>query len=309
MTNSRQGFGFGVVYVLLANLGWSLSGLFVRLINADGHNLTGWQINCWRGFWMAVALLCYLVIAYGRDTGRIFSAIPSFALICMAVCFAAGTTFYITSLTLTATATVSVIGATSPLFTGLLSPWITGERPGWLAWLAAMVAMAGAVIIGWHGFAANDSRQILGLILCFGVPLTFATQTLMLRRYRDYEMMPAICVGGLLSFLLAGLFSLLPFAGGSAFDINLHSFLLLVLMGPVQLAIPLVFYGMGARTVPAITLSLLAMMDAVINPFWSWAFAGEVPDRYSVMGGLIILAGVFLSVIGHQYINSRQRIE
>ena len=299
MTNSKQGFGTGVLYVLLANLGWSLSGLFVRLM----PGLTGWQINCWRGFWMAVALLCYAVLVHGAETGRIFKAIPPFAMFWSAVCFAAGTTMYVTSLTLNSTATVSVIGATSPLFTGLLSLWITGEKPGVLNWLAALIALAGTLVIGWNGF---QSGHALALALCFGVPLTFAGQTLLLRRYRDYDMMPAICAGGIISFVVAGLVSTSGLSGASAFDISFYDFLLLMLMGPVQLAIPLIFYGMGARSVQAVSLSLLAMMDAVINPFWSWAFAKEIPDKYAIIGGAIILAAVLLSVIGQQWINQRK---
>ena len=260
MTTGRQGFGIGVFYVLIANFGWSLSGLFVRLM----PGLSGWQINCWRGFWMAVALLCYAVLRYGAETGKIFSSIPRWALFWSALCFAAGTTFYVTSLTLVPTATVSVIGATSPLFAGLLSRWITGERPDLFAWIAALIAIAGTAVIGWNGF---QTGHIGGLVLCFGVPLTFAAQTLLLRRYRDYDMMPAICVGGLLSFIVAGFVS--HWLGGtqSAFAIDVRSFGLLMLMGPIQLAIPLVFYGLGAKTVQGVTLALLAMMDAIINPF------------------------------------------
>ena len=306
MTTGRQGFGVGVLYVLIANFGWSLSGLFVRLINSSDENrLTGWQINCWRGFWMAVALLCYAVLRYGFDTGKIFNRIPRFAMFISALCFAAGTTFYVTSLTLVPTATVSVIGATSPLFAGLLSRWITGERPSIYAWLAALVAIAGTVVIAWNGI---QTGQMSGLLLCFGVPLTFAAQTLLLRRYRAYDMMPAICAGGVLSFLVAGTVSLFSFAGPSAFDIDFHDFFLLMLMGPVQLAIPLVFYGLGAKTVQGVTLALLAMMDAVINPFWSWLFAGEIPERSSIIGGAIILLAVALSVAGQAWQNKRELV-
>ncbi|MDE2444951.1 MAG: DMT family transporter [Alphaproteobacteria bacterium] len=299
MTAAQQKFGTGVFYVLLANLGWSLSGLFVRLM----PSLSGWQINCWRGFWMATALLVYAVLIHGRHTGRIFKVIPGYAMLWSAVCFAAGTTIYVVSLTLNTTAAVSVIGATSPLVTGLLSPWITGEKPGLLNWLAALIAVAGTAVIGWNGFS---SGQIWALALCFGVPFTFAIQTLLLRRYRDIDMMPSICAGGFLSFVVAGLVSLSGFAGASAFDLSQHDFLLLMLMGPLQLSIPLIFYGMGARSVPAITLSLLAMMDALINPFWSWAFAGEVPDKYSVIGGGIILLAVLLSVLAQQWFQYKQ---
>ena len=299
MTTGRQGFGVGVFYVLIANFGWSLSGLFVRLM----PGLSGWQINCWRGFWMAVALLCYSVLRYGSETGKVFGSIPGWAMFWSALCFAAGTTFYVTSLTLVPTATVSVIGATSPLFAGLLSKAITGEKPNVFAWLAAIVAIAGTLVIGWNGF---QSGHIGGLALCFGVPLTFAAQTLLLRRYRNYDMMPAICVGGVLSFIVAGIVSHWQGGTASAFAIDFKSFGLLMLMGPIQLAIPFVFYGLGAKTVQGITLALLAMMDAIINPFWSWLFVGEVPDQSSVIGGAIILLAVLLSVGGQTWLNGRE---
>ena len=72
MTQLEQSYQKGVVFVLLATLGWSSSGVFVRFM----PELDGWQINCWRGFWMSVALLVYLVGLYGRDTLAKFEAIP-----------------------------------------------------------------------------------------------------------------------------------------------------------------------------------------------------------------------------------------
>ena len=62
MGTSEQSYGTGVFFVFLATLGWSLSGIFVRLM----PGLDGWQLNCWRGYWMAVALMVYLVAVYGR---------------------------------------------------------------------------------------------------------------------------------------------------------------------------------------------------------------------------------------------------
>ncbi len=291
MIRSNQSYGTGVVFVLMATLGWSLSGLFVRLM----PHLDGWQINCWRGYWMAVALLCYLVIAYGKALPDKFRAIPATALYSSALCFAIGTTFYVTSLTLASTATVSVIGATSPLFAGLLSPWMTGERPPALAWIAAFLALGGSAIIGWHGL---ETGRWLGILTSFGVPLTFAMQTLLLRRYRQFDMMPAIFLGGVFSFIGAGLFGFAAGRAGGGFDVDFQSMLLLAAMGPLQLAIPLIFYGVGARSVPAIALSLIAMLDAVINPLWPWLFVGERPEAASFTGGAVILGAVLLSILG-----------
>ena len=190
----EQSYGRGVVYVLLAVVGWSLSGVFVRFL----PDLSGWQINCWRGYWMSVALLIYLIAVYGRDTPRRFREIPWPGLIGAAFFFAFGSTLYVTSLTYASTAVVSVIGALSPIFAGIMAPWIIGERAGVSAWIAAAMALIGVAVIGWDGLA---SGTLIGLIVSLGVPICFAGQTVMLRRYRAHDMMPAICIGGFATFL------------------------------------------------------------------------------------------------------------
>ena len=73
----------------------------------------------------------------------------------------------------------------------------------------------------------------------------------------------------------------------------------------LQLAIPLVFYIKGARSVPAVTLTLIAMLDAVINPLWPWIFVGENPGQAAYVGGSIIIGAVLISVFGRKFFNSK----
>lgn len=298
MTGQDQSYGTGVIFVLLATLGWSLSGVFVRLM----PELDGWQINTWRGFWMSVALLVYLVAIYGRETLKHFFVIPLLALCLSAGFFSLGSTLYVTSLTMVSTATISVIGASSPIFTGLLSPWITGERPGMAAWGAAALAMTGVGVIAWDGLEAG---QALGMMISICVPISFAIQTLALRRYRGVDMVPAICVGGFLTFFAAGFLGFLAGHAGGGFDVGPREVLLLALMGPLQLSIPLIFYAKGAKSVPAVTLSLIVMLDAVINPFWPWLFVGEVPESTAFVGGAIIIGAVIISIFGGRLVARR----
>ena len=299
MGTSEQSYGTGVFFVFLATIGWSLSGVFVRIM----PGLDGWQLNCWRGYWMAVALMVYLVAVYGRGAYRKFLDIPRVALIASALFFALGSTLYVSSLTMVSTATVSVIGATSPLFAALLSPWVTGEKPGFEAWIAAGLALLGVGVIAWDGLEAG--RSTLGLILSICVPMAFAGQTLALRKYRNVDMVPAICLGGIMSFFIAGILGFTAGHAGGGFDVGLREVLLLAAMATLQLAIPLVLYIKGAHSVPAVTLTLIAMLDAVINPMWPWIFVGEKPGEAAFLGGAIIVGAVLISVFGRKLYNSR----
>jgi drug/metabolite transporter, DME family len=297
-STAQQSYGKGILFVLLATLGWSLSGVFVRFM----PELDGWQINCWRGFWTCVALICFLVAQYGPDAFSVFRRIPLAALLLSAGFFAFGSTMYVISLTLTSVAVVSVIGATSPLFTGLLSPWVTGEKPGLPSWIAALLAFAGMYVIGKDKW---ENGHLGALFVCFLVPFCFSAQTLTLRRYANIDMVPAICFGGLVSFLGAGLIGFFFHAGGG-FAISFHAMALLALMAVVQLAIPLVFYARGAKSVPAVTLSVIVMLDAVLNPLWPWIFVGEVPEKSAFIGGSIIILAVLISIFGNIWIAQRR---
>ncbi len=299
MGTTEQSYGTGVFFVFLATIGWSLSGVFVRIM----PGLDGWQLNCWRGYWMAVALMVYLIAVYGLGAFRKFLDIPRVALFASALFFALGSTLYVSSLTMVSTATVAVIGATSPLFAALLSPWVTGEKPGFEAWIAAGLALLGVGVIAWDGLEAG--RSTLGLLLSICVPMAFAGQTLALRRYRNVDMVPSICLGGIMSFFIAGFLGFKAGHAGGGFDVGLREVFLLAVMATIQLAIPLVFYIKGAHSVPAVTLTLIAMLDAVINPMWPWIFVGEQPGKAAFWGGGIIVGAVLISVFGRKFYNSR----
>ena len=64
--------------------GLSFAGLFVRLV----PELNGWQINCWRGLFLALFLLAYLIAVYGRGWTDRFRAIPAPVMIACAGFFA-----------------------------------------------------------------------------------------------------------------------------------------------------------------------------------------------------------------------------
>ena len=160
--------------------------------------------------------------------------------------------------------------------------------------------MTGVGVIAWNGL---EGGKILGILVSLCVPISFSIQTLALRRYRGIDMVPAICVGGFVTFFAAGFLGFLAGHSGGGFDVSPRNVLLLAAMGPLQLSIPLIFYAKGAKSVPAVTLSLIVMLDAVINPLWPWLFVGEMPERASFVGGAIIIGAVIISIFGGRWMS------
>src|SRR6185369_11741710 len=258
--------------------------MFVRVL----PELNGWQINCWRSFWMSTSLLIYLAFRYGRATGESFRNMLRPALFAVALFFAACSTAYVTSLTLTSVADVAALVALSPIFTALLSRPVTGERANAATWVAALLALSGVIVVMEDGLTAG---HWFGNLLALFVALTFAGQTVLLRRFRELDMVPAICIGGGLVFMVAGLF-------GGGFNISAESMLILALMGSLQLGIPLILFVRSAASVPAVTLSLIVLLDIILNPLWAWIGTGEALTLEAAIGAGIIIVAVVLSIVG-----------
>jgi len=280
---NRRDYAKGVAAVLVATLFWSLSGLFIRIIpHADV-----WQITAWRSITMSLALLLFLLAIYGRGTVARFRTIDRWALLGAAGFFAVGSTLYIVSLTLAGTANVACLSNLTPIFAPLLARIVIGERTGPATWFAAALAIAGVFVVFGTDFTQGSA---LGNALSLVVAFCFAAQTVWLRRYRDIDLVPAVCLGGIVVFLAVAIFH-----GGLA--VSYETMAWITLMGFGQLAFPLVLYTRAARWVPAVQLTLFALLDVILNPFWTWLVVDEHPSLNAVFGGMLILAGVLISVI------------
>ena len=193
----RQSYAVGVSLLILAVVGSSLSGMFVRLL----PDLNGWQINCWRGYWMSVSVLVYLALRDGVGFGEAFRRIPMGASLAVTLFFAISSTCYVTALTLAPVANVSALVALSPIFVAALSRPVIGERVNTIIWSGTLLSVAGVIFVMRDGI---ENGHLVGNLVGLLVAVGFAGQTISLRRFRAFDIVPAIFFGGLLVFFVAG---------------------------------------------------------------------------------------------------------
>lgn len=272
-----------MVLVAGATVFWSLSGAFVRGL----PNLSPWTFNAYRGLGMGLAMLAWTLLRYGRNTGQLFRQSDLRALLISAGFFAAGSSLYIVALNLASVAAVSCVCATSGLFAALLARVWLGERTPGIFYLAIGLAVAGVALIA-LGERSASVTGFVGALVALGVAFCFAGQSVALRRYKGLVMEPSMIVGGLGVFLaVAAISGLTPVAG--------TTLLTLLLMGALQLALPMVLYMRGARHVAAVQMVLITMADAFLNPLWVWLVHGELPAPDVYWGGALILGAIALT--------------
>jgi drug/metabolite transporter, DME family len=275
----------GVLLVIAATVLWSLSGLFVRNV----PSVDPWTLNAYRGFSTGCFLSLYMLIRYGRAAWGHVAQSGLKAILLSGGFFALGSTLYIVALSLASVASVSCLGATSPLFAALLAWLVMREKTSPRVLLATI-----AVLIGVYFIVTAESAEFaggfLGSLVGLAVAFCFAGQTVMLRRFRNLEMTPAIAIGGFACAVAIGALHglvLLP----------AREMLIIVAMGLIQLAIPLVLYIEGAKHVTAVQGALIALGDVVLNPFWAWLGTGEVPPTGTYVGGAVIVVAIIAATV------------
>lgn len=183
----------------------------------------------------------------------------------------------------------SLIIAAAPAITALLARLITGEKLPFVAWLGSLTSFAGVVLI-----VLGDSREVAfdpfaGFVLLSAIATStyFVLQQRMFRRYAAVEVTAFVTWGGTLPMLafLPGLFGDLATAGSEALLATGY-----IGLFPSAVAYSLFAFALSRAPVTQVTTFLYTV--PLFSLLLSWWFLGEVPSELTVLGGLVVIAGI-----------------
>jgi drug/metabolite transporter, DME family len=263
--------------VLLAALLFSTGGAAIK-----ATSLSGWQVASLRSGFAALALLVFLPRS---------RRLPTATMWLVGIVYAATLVLFVTATKLTTSANAIFLQDTSPLYVLLLAPLVLGERVR-RADLVFMVALAGGLLLFFLGHdepRESATNPFAGDLVAATSGVTWAATIIGLRwlgtRTRDGDAtQPALVAGNLIAFAAALPFAL-PLTGTTTPD-----WAIILYLGVIQIGLAYVCFSIGMARVPAIEASLLLLLEPVLNPVWSWLVHGEVPNRWSIAGGAIILS-------------------
>ena len=190
-------------------------------------------------------------------------------------------------------APAALIHAATPLIVALLAiPLLREERAGARAAMGLLVGFGGiALILGPDAFAGRASFTGGVLILLSGV--SYALGTIYARRVRPGAPAQLALGQQLVSGGVAALLSI-PLAPAGAYDLDGTAILIVALLGIFASALPLtMFLSLLARA----RVTDASMVGYLQPPFAAAAGAvmlGEFPSALVLMGGAIVLVGVWL---------------
>ena len=272
----------GVAFVLTAGVMLSVAGVTLRHI----ESASGWQILFYRSLTFFIVVALWLAIRYRARVVCAFVTTGRPGLI-VAVCLGIGSTCYVFALLLTTVANALFLISSAPFMTAVLGWIVLRERVRPMTWATMAIALGGIAIMVFHGV---QSGRLLGNIVALVTPVSFAIMLVTLRRAGDRDMIPAICLGGLVGAALG-------FAMSDTVVLSRHDLALCLFLGVVQYTGGFVLITLGARFLPAAEVALLSLAEVVLAPIWVWISVGAVSLLHTLAGGAIVLSAVVVQVV------------
>jgi drug/metabolite transporter, DME family len=283
--------GIGRLQVLAAALLFSTGGAGIK-----AAAFTGLQVSALRS---GIAALVLLMLLRGLFSSRgTKSLVLSPAMLATGVVYAATVTLFVLSTKLTTAANAIFLQATAPLYLLLLGPLILHERFRGrdLAFLLGVAAGFVLCVIGQPEPTTTAPDPLRGNLLAIVCSITWALTLLGLRYLqRDQKQtsagLSAVTLGNLFASLAAWPFAF-PLPAASAVEWATVAYL-----GVCQIGLAYVFLTAAISVLPALEVSLLLLIEPVLNPIWTWMIRGEHPGAYTIIGGAVIIAATAIKSV------------
>ena len=191
-------YGLGVTLVIVGGVFLSLSGILLRNIEAAN----GWQILFYRGLAFSATLFLLLLIKYRKSTLQVFLKIGKPGVLAGTVLGLGSLCYIFAILTTTVANALFIIGA-APLATAFVGWLILGEKTPRFGIIAMLISLGGISLMFADGLIEG---RWLGNVAALGVVASFVIYLLIVRNYRQVNMLPATCLGGLVMSFVSAFF-------------------------------------------------------------------------------------------------------
>jgi drug/metabolite transporter (DMT)-like permease len=68
-------------------------------------------------------------------------------------------------------------------------------------------------------------------------------------------------------------------------------------LGVFQIGLAYLCLAVAISRLPALEISLLLLLEPVLNPIWTWLIRGEDPGRWTIAGGAVIVTATAAKIL------------
>ena len=201
-------------------------------------------------------------------------------------------------LNLSTASSTSLLGTTDPIFAVLLSAAFLGEPLTRRKVLGLLAAFIGVYFVTTNGQWFTDWGQSTGNLLVIGAALSYSTYTILSKRVLHYEEPPIVVAWtstiGALGLVVA---ALIMDRGQSWGALTSNHKLITAYLCVVPTSVSVVAYFYLLQRIQASQAAVTLFLIPVFSIIWSVALLGEVLTPAMIVGGTLIICGVWLTMI------------
>ena len=173
--------------------------------------------------------------------------------------------------------------STIPFITAILAFIFLKEKISLRTIIIMIFAFMGIFImikdaLGTGGFYGN----IMALFCAF----SFSAFVIILRKYRNIDMMPVNLISGILILIVSFVISL------GNLNVPIQDILLCFLWGGVLNGFASIVFIFATRFLLASEVTFLMFLEFSLGPFWVWIFLNETISQETFYGGIIVMISV-----------------
>jgi drug/metabolite transporter (DMT)-like permease len=273
-----------VMYVVIGVTLWSLGGVLFKLTS-----VTGFEANLGRCAFAAVTMFV-LTRHLGLKLDR--------WVLLNAFFYTGALSFFALANKMTTAANAIFIQYTAPIYVLILSPLVLKEKFKWTDLITVFACLGGLSLFFLDNAPIGNlspESQFWGNIVALLSGVCFGVFMLLLRHPQMMKHNPA--VSGFYGNLMAILF-MLPFVIANPSVWKATDFLAVAVLGIFQIGLAYYFFTRGvARGVRSLDASIIGFIEPILNPVWVFLVVGEIPGRWALIGGVIIIGAVVIHTL------------
>ena len=260
-----------ILMLLFAGVLWSLGGLLIKSI--PWHPLA---ISGLRG-----GIAAIVIYAFSKDRKIIMTYEKLFA----ACLYTLVVTLFVVANKLTTAGNAILLQYTAPVYVALFGYMFLGEKSTFIDWITIFILLGGLTLfflddLSFDGYLGNALAILSGM--------SFAALTISLRKQKNHNPSDSILLGNILTLIIG-----LPLIISET-SFNLHSIILILILGIIQLGVPYILYTTAIKHVTALDAIIFPVVEPILNPILVFFILGETLGPWAFLGGALVLGSVVL---------------
>lgn len=259
-----------IILLAITALLWSTGGLLIKMVTWNPIAIAGGR---------SLVAACFMLIFI--KSPKIKWSVP---FVMGALMYAATVILFVSANKATTAANAILLQYTAPIYIAIFGVWILKERTTLLDWMTIGVVLFGMVLFFLDDLKPGD---IIGNTLAILSGISFAFLIMFMRKQKNADPLQSVFWGNVLTALIG-----LPFMIGGIPDKK--SVIGILLLGIFQLGLSYVLYSIAIKQVSALEGILIPILEPIFNPVLVMIAFREMPAKYSIIGGSIIVLAIVL---------------